>query len=194
MPFSASSAPRRMSSCQFVLPPSTIRSPASRSPASCWTVFSVGSPAGTMTHTARGLSSLETRSSRPDAPRAPTPSAVRTASSLKSNATTSWSESRLMRCTMLPPIFPRPTKPICMFLPLDRCGDSVDGSGEVAGAQAHAHSGQAVAAQRLEVAVRLGVDELAEVEALLGDVGVLVGVVHQLQKAAGGRAALVILA
>ena len=47
-----------------------------------------------------------------EAPRAPCSSAPLTLSSLKSKATTSWSESRLMRATMLPPILPRPTNPI----------------------------------------------------------------------------------
>ena len=40
-----------------------------------------------------------------------------TAFSSKSNATTSCSESRRMRCTMLPPILPSPTKPICVTRP-----------------------------------------------------------------------------
>jgi len=74
----------------------------------------VGSLAGTITQIARGASSFPTTSSSEDAPVAPWPSASPTASSLKSKATTSWSESRWMRWTMLPPIFPRPTKPSCI--------------------------------------------------------------------------------
>jgi len=45
---------------------------------------------------------------------APCPSAALTASLEKSNATTWWSESRWMRWTMFPPIFPSPTKPSCI--------------------------------------------------------------------------------
>ena len=76
-------------------------------------VSSVGWPAGTMIHTARGVSSCSTSASSESAPEAPCSSAVATASAEKSKATTSWSESRRMRVTMLPPILPSPTKPIC---------------------------------------------------------------------------------
>src|SRR3954453_4474271 len=115
MPRAASAEPRRTSSCQLLLPPSTIRSPGCSRSASWLTVDSVGSPAGTITHTARGASSLETRSSSDEAPRAPWPSAVWTACSEKSKATTSCSESRFVRWTMVLPLFPRPMKPICML-------------------------------------------------------------------------------
>src|SRR5215207_8560166 len=114
MPRSCSAAARRTSSCQFVLPPSTIVSPWSMRSASASTVCSVGSPAGTMTHTVRGGSSLETSSSRLETPVAPWPSAALTASSLKSKATTWLSESRWMRWTMLPPILPSPMNPSCI--------------------------------------------------------------------------------
>ena len=77
-------------------------------------VCCVGSPAGTMIHTSRGASSFDTRSSSDEAAVAPWPSASWTCASLRSNATTWCSESRWMRWTMFPPIFPRPTKPICM--------------------------------------------------------------------------------
>ena len=73
-----------------------------------------GRPPGPSPRPSAGRSSLATRSSSEDAPVAPWPSAALTASSLKSNATTLWSESRWMRWTMLPPIFPRPTKPSCI--------------------------------------------------------------------------------
>src|SRR4051795_3931854 len=127
MSCSLSCSPRFWSSVHFELPPSTIASPASSSSASWSIVDCVGSPAGTMSQTVRGASSLETRSSSEEAPPAPCSSAVLTASSEKSNATTSWSESLLMRWTMLPPILPSPTKPICMtvFLPLDGGGQSL---------------------------------------------------------------------
>ena len=77
-------------------------------------VDSVIFPDGTISQTIRGLSSWETSSSSEAAPRAPWPSAALTASGLGSNAITSWSESRSIRWTMLPPIFPRPTNPICI--------------------------------------------------------------------------------
>jgi hypothetical protein len=97
MPFGASASARRLSSVQRVLPPSMTTSPASSSSPSFMTVCSVGSPAGTITHTARGRSSFRTSSSSEEAPVAPCDSASCTASSLKSKATTSWSESRWMR-------------------------------------------------------------------------------------------------
>ena len=102
-----------MSSVHLELPPSTIVSPLSSSLASLSTVCWVGSPAGTMIQTVRGASSFLTRSASDLAPTAPFLVALATALASKSKATTSWSESRLMRATMLPPIRPRPMKPIC---------------------------------------------------------------------------------
>ena len=93
-----------------------IVSPSSNMPSSLSTVSSVGLPAGTMIHTARGGVSLETRSSSESDPLAPCSSAAFTASALKSKATTSISESRRTRWTILPPILPSPMKPICMSL------------------------------------------------------------------------------
>ena len=52
-----------MSSFHFELPPSMMVSPLARMPVRAWIVFSVGSPAGTMTHTARGAASLAKPSS-----------------------------------------------------------------------------------------------------------------------------------
>ena len=57
----------------------------------------VGAPAGTMIHTIRGASRLETSSSSEATPFAPCSSASRTCSSLRSKATTWCSESRWMR-------------------------------------------------------------------------------------------------
>ena len=91
-----------------------IVSPSSNMPSSLSIVSSVGLPAGTMIHTARGGVSLETRSSSESDPLAPCSSAALTASAQKSKATTSMSESRRMRVTMLPPILPSPMKPICI--------------------------------------------------------------------------------
>ena len=112
MPSFFSDAARAMSSVQRELPPSTIVSPFSSSFASASTVFCVGSPAGTMIHTIRGDSSCLTSSRREPAPAAPIFAAFFTAFSSKSKATTSCSESRLMRWTMLPPMRPSPTNPI----------------------------------------------------------------------------------
>ena len=67
-----------------------------------------------MIQTVRGASSFWTTSSSEPAPVAPWPSASFTASSEKSKATTVWSESRWIRWTMLPPIFPRPMNPSCI--------------------------------------------------------------------------------
>ena len=53
-----------------------IASPASSFAASSLTVLSVISPAGTMTHAARGFSSLATKSSSESAPVAPSPARV----------------------------------------------------------------------------------------------------------------------
>src|SRR3954452_12985090 len=162
--------------------------------ASRWIVDSVGSPAGTITHTVRGAWSLATRSSSEDAPVAPFSSAALTASGEKSNATTSWSESRSIRWDMLPPIFPRPMKPICMgSVPFDSGGDAVDAARQVVGVQADAHGGPAVVAQGLQVAVGLGGDQGPEPVGLARDLGVLAAVVDELQEAAGRRAALVVL-
>ena len=71
-------------------------------------------PDGTISQTTRGAWSLDTSSSSDAAPIAPWPSAAETASGFGSKATTSWSESRSIRWTMLPPILPRPTNPICI--------------------------------------------------------------------------------
>src|ERR687896_94251 len=102
MPSGDRASARALSSVQRELPPSMIVSPSSSSPASESTVCWVGSPAGTMIQTERGRSSFDASSSSEPAPSAPTDSAVRTASSLKSNTTHSCSESRWMRWTVFP--------------------------------------------------------------------------------------------
>src|SRR3989442_15724930 len=110
-----------------------------------------------MIQTARGASSFDTSSSSEPAPVAPWPSASLTASSAKSKTTHSWSESRWMRWTMLPPILPSPMKPSCMSRSpsevldlLYQCGDRQH---RVA-LHPHALGGQAVVAQGLQVAHR----------------------------------------
>jgi hypothetical protein len=114
MPFGSSAAARALSSVQRLLPPSMIMSPASSSSpslsTSCWVI----SPAGTISQTLRGGSSFWTSSSMLLAGTAPWLSACCRGASAGSNATTSCSESRLIRWTMLPPMRPRPTKAICI--------------------------------------------------------------------------------
>ncbi len=90
-----------------------IASPDSSLDDSSLTVLSVISPAGTMTQTARGLSSLATKSSSESPPVAPSPARVATASGLTSKTTHSW-PSRIRRRTKFAPIRPRPTMPSCM--------------------------------------------------------------------------------
>src|SRR5215208_42699 len=191
MPFSDSLAARRRSSVHLELPPSTIRSPSSMSWARLSTVCCVGSPAGTMIHTARGAWRLDTRSSSDDAPVAPWPSASDTASSLKSKATTWWSESRWTRWTILPPIRPRPTKPSCIWSELlDLVGELLDRLGGVA-LEPDSLGRPVVAAQRLQVPGRLGVLERAERVAGARYLDVLLAVVDELQEDPGRRAPLV---
>src|SRR3954468_11715832 len=239
MSFSLSISARRLSSVQRVLPPSITVSPASSSSPSFSTVCSVGSPAGTMIHTIRGFSSFSTISSSDPAPVAPWPSASPTASSLKSKPTTSWSESRWMRWTMFPPIFPSPTKPGCIqssppgpagpvqswslhssapaasFASTERpalcpmrgiAGRSpvVSGSSDLPRQlperrgrvpfQADPDHRQVVVLQRVEVADRLRVLQVAEGVARARDLHVFVAVVHELNEQAGGRTTLVELA
>ncbi len=64
-----------------------IVSPAAMILAKAATVSSVGAPAGSITHTARGASSFDTMSSRPVAPTQPSPASSFTAASLRSQTT-----------------------------------------------------------------------------------------------------------
>ena len=64
-----------------------IVSPACMHPTRACTVFSVGSPAGTMIQTARGAFSLPTRSSSEEEATAPSPAILFTASALRSDTT-----------------------------------------------------------------------------------------------------------
>src|SRR5487761_1833506 len=178
MPRAWSSAERRLSSVHFELPPSTIASPGSSRSASFFTVCSVASPAGTMIHTSLGACSFCTSSSSEPAPVAPFSTAFPTASASKSNATTSCSESRRMRWTMLPPILPRPTKPICIRTSsmegemgwrhssshhlLDLVCQCAQRRRRVIASQAHALGGQAQLALGLQLHDRLGVLERGE--------------------------------
>src|ERR1700722_13161948 len=88
-------------------------SPRLRSPASCVIVCSVGSPDGTITHTARGALSAPTRSASDAPPLAPPDAAVATALASRSKTTTWW-PPRMSRVVMFAPILPSPTIPICM--------------------------------------------------------------------------------
>ncbi len=83
MPFFASSAWRRTSSWKLVLPPSMIVSPGSRCSSSSSICASVASPAGTITQTARGFSSLPTSSAIEKAAIAPSPSISRVFSGVR---------------------------------------------------------------------------------------------------------------
>ena len=87
-----------------------IASPLSSASPTSATVFSVISPAGTITQTERGAFSAETRSWTEEAPWAPSPASAATASGLTSKATISW-PSRIRRRAMLAPMRPRPTIP-----------------------------------------------------------------------------------
>src|SRR5271154_7220703 len=73
-------------------------------------VWSTGSPAGTMIHTARGAERFFTRSSRVVPPTEPAAVSFSVASLLKSNPTTLW-PARRRRSAMLKPIFPSPIIP-----------------------------------------------------------------------------------
>ena len=70
-------------------------------------------PAGIITQTARGRSSLATKSSGLSAPTAPSPASPATASGFTSYTTHSC-PSRINRRTMLAPIRPRPIIPSCI--------------------------------------------------------------------------------
>src|ERR1700737_2740707 len=71
MPRSFSALPARPASCQNVLPPSMMTSPACSSFDSASMVASVILPAGSITQAVRGFSSFLTKSSRALAPTAP---------------------------------------------------------------------------------------------------------------------------
>src|SRR5437867_541674 len=113
---SASPCARRTSSWKFEFPPSMMMSPADSSDVSALIVDSVGSPAGTISQTARGEESADTTAASDATPWAPAAAARATASGLRSNATTAW-PPRARRVTMLRPIRPRPTKPSCIATP-----------------------------------------------------------------------------
>ena len=80
-------------------------------------VESVGGPAGTMTHAARGGSSFLARSSRSSATMAPLAPIALRASAERSYATTSC-PAPISRSVMLAPILPSPTMAIFMCSPL----------------------------------------------------------------------------
>src|SRR5687767_6849073 len=99
-----------------------------------------------------------------------------------------------MRWTMFPPIFPRPTKPSCIWsLLLDLCGQGVERVGGIA-FQAQALGGEPVVAQGVQVAGRRGVLERLEGVGLAWDLGVALRAVDQLEEHAGPGPALVHLA
>src|SRR5579884_3760568 len=79
-------------------------------------VCSVGDPAGTMTHTARGAESFWTSSSSDRAGIAPWSAAQSVTAAERSNATTRCPPCR-RRVTMFMPILPKPTNPISIAGP-----------------------------------------------------------------------------
>ena len=88
------------------------------SPATMWAAsdsmaLPVISPAGTMTHAARGWDSFSTRSATELAPVAPSFSSAVTAAGSTSNTTQVW-PSRISRRAMFAPIRPSPTTPSCI--------------------------------------------------------------------------------
>src|ERR1051325_11784027 len=88
-------------------------SPCCSTSASAVTVCSVGSPAGTISQTARGADKRETRSDSEDDAVAPPRAMACTASALRSHTTTSCPPATRRR-VMFPPIRPRPIRPICI--------------------------------------------------------------------------------
>ena len=111
MPSWRSSAARRTSSFQWLLPPSMAMSPGtSRSP-SVSMASSVGSPWGSMTQTARGVARPVTTPARSVAGTAPSAATAATAFGSWSQ-TTQRCPARIRRRAMLAPIRPRPTIPI----------------------------------------------------------------------------------
>src|SRR5579864_5534470 len=180
MPFAASVSARRTSSWKCVLPPSMIVSPGATSALSSAMVDSVGAPAGTMTHTARGASSAVMTSRRPGAPVAPAAWARVTASARRSYATTWW-PPRWRRVTMLRPILPSPTKPSCivwfripsMSQPREqRVADLAD-QHAIGSWQMHVQGAPAGRLERREIAEGLRQFERAERKGLSGNRDVL---------------------
>src|SRR5882724_5397934 len=90
-------------------------SPRSISAASSVTAWSVASPAGSITHTARGFFSCAMRPFRSGAATAPSAASSRAGSLWRSNTTHWWPPCRRRR-TILPPMRPRPITPICILL------------------------------------------------------------------------------
>ena len=86
----ASSAPRRIESWKFELPPSMMMSPAESSGWSVAMVWSTGSPAGTMIQTTRGFASAATTAARSAAGVAPIDLYFATVSALRSKTTSLW--------------------------------------------------------------------------------------------------------
>src|SRR5882762_8844692 len=161
-------------------------SPRSRSSPSRATVRSVMSPAGSMTHTARGFPSGSTRLLRSTLALFPSLTRAAIAAGFWSN-TTHWCPPRARRRTMLPPMRPSPTMPSCIsLLPMvaalpqrlpDRFLERRQ-AGRHMGAEMHAHNAPPALRQHLEVAARLRRLDDAEAVGLIGDrkiVGIVAG-------------------
>src|SRR3954452_25302875 len=168
-------------------------SPESSMAARSLHVSSVGLPAGTITHTARGGSSCSTTSSSECAAMAPSLSAAFTVSGLRSEATPSCPCS-INRLVMFPPMRPSPTMPILMNPPVRRSGQNV-ARPRLQLVHRDPEDAAAVGLQALVVADGLGRDERAEVVGEAGDGDVRAGTAaHQLDGHHAVRAALVELA
>ena len=140
-------------------------------------------PDGTISQTIRGLSSLETSSSSEDAPIGAVALGGGDGVRRSGRRRRPHGPNRA-RCDgpcCRPSCRGRRIRSACLELLLDR----------VDVADADAHGGEAVVAQRLEIAVRLGSDQRGKGVGLAGDLEVLGGLVDELQEAAGLRAALV---
>src|SRR5712692_5781058 len=126
------------------------------------TTCSVAAPAGTITHATRGGRSARTNSSSAVVPVAPSLAIALTPAGSDAYPMISW-PPRIRRRTMLAPIRPSPTIPICIAqlllaaLPqrfFDSRAQSREARGHV-GAQVHAERAAAALRQNLEVAARL---------------------------------------
>src|SRR5947209_12948189 len=165
MPLPSRRSASAMAKWKLELPPSMMTSPFSRTSSRVLMVSSVGSPDGSISHTARGGSSAFTRASREPAPSAPSDASLLTEWSLRSHATTSW-PCCVRRSVMLAPMRPSPTIPIFIRTPFPFSTDLLQV------VDLDAQDPPAVGLQALEVADGLGVDECSEVIRLPRDLHV----------------------
>src|SRR6266481_7807239 len=171
MPRSFSTLPRRTSSCQNVLPPSMMTSPACISFDSASMVASVILPAGSITQAVRGFSSLLTKSSKAPEPAAPSAASAATAFGSLSYTTVEC-PCFISRRTILPPIRPKPIMPSCICNPLIQCIrnrgiEHLQSRFEIA-LEMHAQRAPPALGQHVEIAAGLGGLDHAEARLLAG--------------------------